>query len=68
VDLATSILGSTPGGITPIMAMTIQLGGDSGLVLAMQMTRMLLILLVSPWFATFLRENVKNSVEQSMEE
>jgi uncharacterized protein len=68
VNLITSILGSTPGGITPIMAMTLQLGGDSGLVLAMQMTRMLLILLISPWFATFLRDNVKNSIYRTIEE
>jgi hypothetical protein len=63
VDAMTAILGSTPGGITPIMAMTIQLGADSGLVLAMQMTRMLTILLISPWFTTFLRENDKTSLE-----
>jgi hypothetical protein len=67
VEIITSILGSTPGGITPIMAMTLQLGGDSGLVLAMQMTRMLLILLISPWVATFLRENVKNSAYRAIE-
>jgi membrane AbrB-like protein len=67
VGLITSILGSTPGGITPIMAMTLQLGGNSGLVLAMQMTRMLLILLISPWFATFLRDNVENSAYRAIE-
>ncbi|MGL5805333.1 MAG: AbrB family transcriptional regulator, partial [Xenococcaceae cyanobacterium] len=68
VDLITSTLGSTPGGITPIIAMTLQLGGDSGLVLAMQMTRMLAILLFSPWFATFLRENVTNSPSAAIED
>ncbi len=56
VNIITSILGSTPGGLTPIMAMTLQLGGDSGLVLAMQMTRMLIILLISPWLVTVFRK------------
>ncbi|MBC6477855.1 MAG: AbrB family transcriptional regulator [Hormoscilla sp. GM7CHS1pb] len=54
VDTMTSVLGCTPGGITAMIATVIQLGGDSGLVLAMQMTRMLLILLISPILATFI--------------
>lgn len=49
VDTMTAILGSTPGGITAMIATVIELGGDSGLVMAMQMTRMLLILLLVPW-------------------
>ncbi|CDM98371.1 MAG: AbrB family transcriptional regulator [Limnospira sp. PMC 1291.21] len=49
VDTMTAILGSTPGGITAMIATVLQLGGDSGLVMAMQMTRMLLILLIVPW-------------------
>ncbi|MCU0534715.1 MAG: AbrB family transcriptional regulator [Hydrococcus sp. Prado102] len=68
VNPISAILGSTPGGITPIMAMTLQMGGDSGLVLAMQMTRMLLILLFCPWFVTFFRENVTKSAEEAIEE
>jgi uncharacterized protein len=67
VNPIVAILGSTPGGITPIMAMTLQMGADSGLVLAMQMSRMLLILLLSPWFVTFFRENVTESVEKAIE-
>ena len=67
VSPISAILGSTPGGITPIMAMTLQMGGDSGLVLAMQMTRMLLILLFCPWFVTFFRENVTKSAEEAIE-
>lgn len=67
VNPISAILGSTPGGITPIMAMTLQMGGDSGLVLAMQMTRMLLILLFCPWFVTFFRENVTKSAEEAIE-
>lgn len=49
VDTMTAILGSTPGGITAMIATVLQLGGDCGLVMAMQMTRMLLILLIVPW-------------------
>lgn len=65
VNLMTSILGSTPGGLSPIIAMTIQMGGDSGLVLAMQMTRMLLILLFSPWFIAFFRESLEGKENNS---
>lgn len=49
VDTMTAILGFTPGGIEAMVATTIQLGGDTGLVLAMQMTRMFFILFLSPW-------------------
>lgn len=49
VDTMTAILGSTPGGISAMMATAIELGGNTGLVMAMQMTRMLLILLLIPW-------------------
>jgi len=59
VDTMTAILGSTPGGITAMIATVIQLGGDAGIVLAMQMTRMLLILLISPWFGNLLIKNPK---------
>jgi hypothetical protein len=44
-----------------MIATVIQLGGDSGIVLAMQMTRMLLILLISPWFANVLIKSQKQS-------
>lgn len=54
VDTLTAVLGSTPGGINAMMATVLELGGDAGLVLAMQMTRMLSILLISPWFAAYL--------------
>ena len=52
VDLMTAILGSTPGGISAMMATVIELGGNSGLVLTMQMTRMLLILMLTPLLGT----------------
>jgi uncharacterized membrane protein AbrB (regulator of aidB expression) len=35
-------------------ATAIEIGGNTGLVVAMQMTRMFLILLLSPWLATSL--------------
>lgn len=54
VDTLTALLGSTPGGLSAMMATVIELGGDSGFVLTMQMTRMLLILSLSPFIATSL--------------
>ncbi len=54
VDALTAVLGSTPGGISTMIASAIQLGGDSALVMTMQMTRMMLILMVTPWLANFL--------------
>ncbi|MEM8603989.1 MAG: AbrB family transcriptional regulator, partial [Cyanobacteria bacterium P01_H01_bin.121] len=49
ISLVTAILGLTPGGIEAMIATVMQLGGDTGLVMAMQMSRMLLIILVAPW-------------------
>ncbi|MDY7012407.1 MAG: AbrB family transcriptional regulator [Cyanobacteriota bacterium] len=49
IDLITAILGLTPGGLEAMLATVIQLGGDTGVVLALQMTRMFLILFLSPW-------------------
>lgn len=51
VDTMTAVLGSTPGGMEVMISSALQLGGDPGLVLAMQMTRYLLILLIGPWTA-----------------
>ncbi|HBE18151.1 MAG TPA: hypothetical protein DEG17_15535 [Cyanobacteria bacterium UBA11149] len=57
VDSLTGVLGASPGAISAIMASTIQLGGDSGWVLTMQMTRMLIILLITPWVASFFKKS-----------
>jgi membrane AbrB-like protein len=54
VDTLTALLGSTPGGLSAMMATVIELGGNSGFVLTMQMTRMLLILTLSPFVAASL--------------
>lgn len=51
IDSLTAVLGSSPGAISAMMASVIQLGGDSGVVLTMQMSRMLMILLISPWIS-----------------
>ncbi len=45
IDLVTAILGFTPGGIEAMIATANQLGGDTGMVLAIQITRQMLILL-----------------------
>ncbi|MGB3511442.1 MAG: AbrB family transcriptional regulator [Microcoleaceae cyanobacterium] len=44
IDLVTAILGFAPGGIEAMIATANQLGGDTGMVLAIQITRQMLIL------------------------
>ncbi len=65
VDTITAVLGFTPGGIEAMVATVMQLGGDTGLVLAMQLTRMLSILLIAPWLVTVLVKSVKQSDGES---
>ncbi|MEM1168912.1 MAG: AbrB family transcriptional regulator [Cyanobacteria bacterium P01_H01_bin.35] len=45
IDLITAILGFTPGGLEAMIATANQLGGNTGMVLAIQITRQMLILL-----------------------
>jgi len=45
VDTMTALLGFVPGGIEAMIATVTELGGDTGMVLAIQLTRQLLILL-----------------------
>ena len=45
VDVMTALLGFVPGGIEAMIATVTQLGGDTGMVLAIQLTRQMLILL-----------------------
>lgn len=59
VDLVTAILGLTPGGFEAMIATVVQLGGDTSLVLAIQLTRMLMILLVAPWLISFVLKQEK---------
>jgi len=61
VDMSTAILGFTPGGIEAMVATVMQLGGDTGLVLAMQLTRMLGIIMIAPWLVAFLVKRAKTS-------
>lgn len=53
VDTVTAILGLTPGGIEAMIATVMQTEGDIGLVLALQLSRMLIIILFAPWLVTF---------------
>ncbi|NEO03635.1 MAG: AbrB family transcriptional regulator [Moorea sp. SIO3I7] len=46
VDTMTALLGFVPGAIEAMVATATQLGGDTGTVVALQMTRQFLILLV----------------------
>lgn len=68
VDTVTAVLGFTPGGIEAMIATVMQLGGDTGLVLAMQLTRMLGILLIAPWLVAFLVKRDKHANSQLKEE
>ncbi len=54
IDTVTAILGLTPGGIEAMIATVMQMGGDTGLVLALQLSRMLTIILFAPWLVTFI--------------
>ena len=46
IDTMTALLSFVPGGIEAMIATVTQLGGDTGVVLAIQLTRQLLILLI----------------------
>lgn len=59
VETINALLGFTPGGIEAMIATVMQLGGDTGLVLAMQLTRMLGIILIAPWLVGFLTKQNK---------
>ncbi|MEB3340018.1 AbrB family transcriptional regulator [Okeania sp.] len=61
VDLITSILSFTPGGIEAMIATVNELGGDAGLVLAIQLTRMLTLILIVPGLATFIVKRMKRN-------
>ncbi|MEA5534266.1 AbrB family transcriptional regulator [Crocosphaera sp. XPORK-15E] len=59
VDLITSLLSFTPGGLEAMIATVNELGGDAGLVLAIQLTRMLLIILIGPGLTTMIVKRIK---------
>lgn len=61
IDTLTALLGASPGGLSAMMATVIELGGNSGFVLTMQMSRMLLILSLSPFIATSLIKQSKTN-------
>ena len=59
VDLITSVLSFTPGGLQAMIATVNELGGDVGLVLAIQLTRMLSIILIGPGLTTMIVKRKK---------
>ncbi|NEO53851.1 MAG: AbrB family transcriptional regulator [Okeania sp. SIO3B5] len=61
VDLITSVLSFTPGGLEAMIATVNELGGDAGLVLAIQLTRMLIIILLGPGLTTLIFKRMKSS-------
>ncbi|NEP75525.1 MAG: AbrB family transcriptional regulator [Okeania sp. SIO2G4] len=61
VDLITSLLSFTPGGLEAMIATVNELGGDAGLVLAIQLSRMLTIILVGPGLTTLILKRMKIS-------
>lgn len=54
VPLVTAFLGSTPGGMDAMIAVSIELGADPPFVMAMQMIRFFLLLFTGPWVAQWL--------------
>jgi len=46
IDTMTALLGFVPGGLEGMIATVTQLGGDTGMVLTIQLTRQMLILLI----------------------
>jgi uncharacterized membrane protein AbrB (regulator of aidB expression) len=63
--MSTAILGFTPGGIEAMVATVMQLGGNTGLVLAMQLTRMLSIIMIAPWLVAFLVKHSQDLEDKS---
>ncbi|HYF93744.1 MAG TPA: AbrB family transcriptional regulator [Symbiobacteriaceae bacterium] len=59
IDPLTSVLGSTPGAMDVMVASATELGGDVGMVLAMQMTRWFIILMAGPWVTVRLVQGIK---------
>lgn len=62
VDTMTALLGFVPGAIEAMVATVNQLGGDTGMVVAIQMTRQLLILLVINLLNVFSNSNKANNI------
>lgn len=52
VDPMTAALGAAPGAMDTMTATAAEVGADAGVVLAMQMTRWLIVLLCGPWLVT----------------
>lgn len=52
VDPMTAALGAAPGGMDMMTVTAAEMGADAGVVLAMQMTRWLMVLMLGPWVAT----------------
>ena len=61
VDLITSLLSFTPGGLEAMIATVNELGGDASLVLAIQLTRMLTIILIGPGLTTLIVKRMKQT-------
>lgn len=57
VDTLTALLGFVPGGIEAMVATVTELGGDTGVVVAIQMVRQLLILLIINLLNVFYRSS-----------
>ncbi len=54
ISTMTAVLGFTPGGLEAMVATVMELGGDTSVVLAMQMTRMFALLLLGPGLVAWL--------------
>ncbi|MGA1474504.1 MAG: AbrB family transcriptional regulator [Prochlorothrix sp.] len=54
ISTLTAVLGFTPGGLEAMVATVMELGGNTSVVLAMQMTRMFTLLLLGPGLVAWL--------------
>ncbi|MGB3534456.1 MAG: AbrB family transcriptional regulator [Microcoleaceae cyanobacterium] len=61
VDTVTAILGLTPGGTEAMIATVMQTEGNVGLVLALQLSRMLTIILLAPWLVQLIIKQGKTA-------
>lgn len=65
VATMTAVLGSTPGGMDVMVASAVEMGADPGLVLAMQLTRWFMILLLGPWLTARLIQRAVRKADDS---
>jgi membrane AbrB-like protein len=54
-DMATCLIATAPGGLSPMISVSIEMGADSNRVVLFQVLRIVLVLLFTPFFGSFFR-------------